>query len=93
MVAIGMLIALAGCATTPAPLPEPPPAEVVVVCATPAGMTEIEARPAAPRGEEYSQRDVARYIQALHRHATRGWLRVESIRAYARDCQQRAETD
>lgn len=79
-----LALALAGCASAPEPtppLPLPPP----VVCAPGAGMTEIEAEPGKPGGD-YTQRDVARYITALHQWGSRGWERMRTVREWSRDC-------
>ena len=89
IVAIVTIALLGACSSTPTPPPvidnQPP----VVVCAIPAGMTEHEAEPARPIGD-YTQRDVAGYITALHHWGSRGWLRVARIDQRSQECQARA---
>lgn len=92
VVAAMAMMALTGCAQTPAePLPPPPPINVYS-CATPVGMTEPEAKPLVPLGD-YTQKDVALYITALHQWGTRGWLKVARAREHADKCAQSADDE
>lgn len=75
----------AGCAQQPAEPPEPAPIVNLVSCAAPAGMTESEPEPDRPEGD-YTQRDVALYIESLHRWGSRGWLRLARVRDHAEHC-------
>lgn len=83
--AIGSLLALAGCAAQPPEPPPAPPIVTLVACAAPAAMTEPEAAPERPAGD-YTQRDVALYVQALHRWGGRGWQRLAAVRDDAARC-------
>lgn len=91
VVTLVLLVGLAGCAATPAPEPPPaPPIVNLVACSAPVGMTEPEAVPERPTGD-YTQRDVALYVQALHRWGSRGWQRLAAVRDDATHC--RASVD
>jgi len=87
--ALCVVLVLTGCAATGPNLPEPPALPGPALCDVPVGMTEREPMPARPRGE-YSQKDVAEYLARLHRHATRGWLRVVSIQEWSALCSANA---
>ncbi|MGP5324949.1 hypothetical protein [Vreelandella titanicae] len=84
--------ALAACGSIPPEPPPPPPSINVYSCATPAGMTEREDSPLVPVGD-YTQKDVALYMTALHQWGTRGWLKVARAREHADKCAQSAEND
>ena len=87
----GVLVAgvLAGCAAAPVALPPPPQVPPVVVCAPESEMTAPEARPERPAGS-YSQRQVALFIEQLHRWGSRGWKKLAAVRAEGIDCVDRA---
>lgn len=77
---------LAACTSTPDAPPALPPVMVApVVCAAPVGMTVAEAAPERPEGD-YTQRDVALYVESLHRWGHRGWLRLARVREHAAEC-------
>lgn len=85
-----LALLLTACGSTP---PEPPPPSInVYSCATPAGMTEREDSPLIPVGD-YTQKDVALYITALHQWGTRGWLKVARAREHADKCAQSESAD
>lgn len=92
IVILGVGAALAACGSTPPEPPPPPPSINVYSCATPAGMTEREASPLIPVGD-YTQKDVALYITALHQWGTRGWLKVARAREHADKCVASTEED
>lgn len=78
--------ALAACSGAPEAPPALPPVMVQqTVCAAPVGMTAPEAAPARPEGD-YTQRDVALYVEGLHRWGYRGWLRLARVREHAAEC-------
>lgn len=89
----GLLVCLAvlvsGCATTPTPLP---PVQAVIVCAPDPGMAQQDPQPLRPAGD-YSQRDVADYLTALHQWARRGWQRLQAVADEAEDCFIRSRND
>lgn len=91
VVAALAFMALTGCAQQPSEPPPPPPINVYS-CATPAGMTEPEAKPLVPLGD-YTQKEVALYITALHQWGTRGWLKVARTREHADKCAQSANDE
>lgn len=83
---------LAGCASVEDREPDPPPPApepvVMTICVIPQGMLEEEPEPERPEGE-YTQRDVALYLSALHSWGSAGWERVETIDQWSDDCVQR----
>lgn len=81
-----MVAMLSGCASTPDPVPPVLPAPVL--CLVPGEMTGSQARPEKPTGD-YSQQDVADYLNELHRWAITGWLKVQSIKQWSDDCVHR----
>lgn len=85
-----MLVALvvAGCAGTPEPLPRPEPLPAPVLCDLPEAQTVQEPEPERPVGN-YSQRDVALYIERLHRWGSRGWTRLAAAREWSNNCVDR----
>ena len=85
---VPVLALVAGCSTTPAPMPPAPIQPAPVICQVPDKHTVIAAKPAKPQGE-YAQKDVADYLTKLHLWAARGWLQVESIKQWSNDCVQR----
>lgn len=80
---------LAGCATHQVEQPPAPSVPPAVVCAAPGEMTTVEGQPERPAGK-YTQRDVALYIESLHRWGAHGWERVAAVRAWSKDCVDRA---
>lgn len=85
---VPMIALLAGCSTTPEPLPVPPIQPTPVLCTVPAKLTEPEEQPARPTGS-YSQKDVADYIKRLHHWGSQGWLQLQSIDRWSSDCVHR----
>lgn len=87
----GVLVAglLAGCASQPVVLPTPPAPPAVVLCAPESEMTAPEAQPERPTGI-YSQRQVALFVEQLHRWGSRGWKKLAAVRAEGIDCVDRA---
>lgn len=84
--------ALGGCTSQPAPRPvPPPPTPPPALCVVPSGMTETAARPPKPVGD-YTQRDVALFLEALDAWGEAGWIRVLSIRSWSDDCDRRARS-
>jgi hypothetical protein len=81
-------VLLCACAA-PAPLPRPEPLATPVFCAVPEVQTEREKEPDRPVGE-YTQRDVALYIEGLHRWGSRGWTRLDAVREWSESCVERA---
>ncbi len=92
IVIVSVMAALAACGSRPPEPPPPPPSINVYSCATPAGMTEPERQPLVPVGD-YTQKDVALYMTALHQWGTRGWLKVARAREHADKCAQSADDD
>lgn len=71
---------LCGCSTQPQITVDPAP----VMCQVPAGLLADEPMPKAPRGD-YTQRDVALYINDLHEWGDRAVQRVKAIDQWVRD--------
>lgn len=90
LVVVALIAAsVAGCTAN---RPDMPPAIQVapsVLCAAPGEMTTPEARPEKPHGD-YTQRDVALFIEQLHRWGQRGWKRLAAVRAWSMGCVDRA---
>lgn len=85
---VPIVAALAACTSTPDAPPALPPVMVSpILCAAPVGMTAAEAPPVRPEGD-YTQRDVALYVEGLHRWGHRGWLRLARVREHAAECLQ-----
>lgn len=80
---------LAGCAAHQVELPPAPSVPPAMVCAAPGEMTSAEGQPERPTGK-YTQRAVALYIESLHRWGARGWERLAAVRAWSKDCVDRA---
>lgn len=83
-----LVLLLAGCAGQSVPPPRPAPLGVVL-CALPSQVA-AEPEPVRPTGPQYTQRDVALYIERLHRWGSRGWARLEAAHAWSNDCVERA---
>lgn len=83
-----VMLTLAGCATRSEPLPIPPPQRMAPVCSPPTEMTRARPEPARPQGD-YSQKDAANYIAALHEWATQGWVRLDAVKHWSQDCVER----
>lgn len=84
-----VVLALTGCAAAPEPMPRPEPMPTPVLCALPDGQAVQEPEPERPAGE-YTQRDVALYIERLHRWGSRGWMRLTAAREWSENCVDRA---
>lgn len=87
--AVLAVLAVAGCAATPEPMPRPAPVPAPVLCALPEGQAVPEPEPERPAGS-YTQRDVALYIERLHRWGSRGWVRLSAAREWSENCVDRA---
>lgn len=85
MIVVAVLLMLAGCASSPEPVPRPEPLPAPVLCALPEGQTVQEPEPERPTGD-YSQRDVALYMERLHRWGSRGWTRLAAAREWSDNC-------
>ena len=75
-----LFLLLCGCSTQPQITVEPVP----VMCQVPAGLLVEEPMPKAPRGD-YTQRDVALYINDLHEWGDRAVKRVTAIDQWVSD--------
>lgn len=89
MIAGALVLLLSGCASSPESLPSPEPLPAPVLCALPEGQTIQEPAPERPVGD-YTQRDVALYIERLHRWGNRGWTRLAAAREWSDNCVDRA---
>lgn len=70
------LLALVACATpAPAVLPVP------VLCQVPAAFFATPDLPTAPTGD-FTQRDVAEYLNDLYFYAVSGWDRLDAVNAW-----------
>ena len=79
---------LAGCGTTPKPIPAPERMPSPVVCDLKLGMTKPEPEPVRPTGD-YTQRHVSDYVARLHRWGGRGWEKLAGARQRNEKCKER----
>lgn len=89
IVLVVALLVLAGCASAPEPMPRPAPTPTPVLCALPEGQAVREPEPERPAGN-YTQRDVALYVERLHRWGSRGWARLMAAQNWSDGCVNRA---
>ncbi|MDF1691756.1 MAG: hypothetical protein P1U47_05260 [Zhongshania sp.] len=73
LLCILILLILAGCAAQ-----QPDVLPVPIYCQVPAGLLVQSVMPATPTGN-YTQRDVADYINQLYYYAVSGWDRVQAV--------------
>ncbi|WP_328184647.1 hypothetical protein [Marinobacter sp. OP 3.4] len=85
-----LAFAMAGCGTTPEPIPTPEHMPAPVVCDLNQGITKPEPEPVRPTGD-YTQRHVSDYVARLHRWGSRGWEKLASARQRNERCKEKHE--